>query len=208
MKQKTHLTGKDLLFGGINGLIFGLLLPIVLRDFNITNQPPYLITALFFVILAVVGVYIGYQLSKIKQFFFQLAKFGATGAANFALDIGVLSVLIFIFFPQENATIPTLFYASFKATSFIVANINSYLWNKFWSFQDNDKKNTLKEFGKFILVSSIGLAINASVATLTNSLQGTVGIDPKTWAAISAIVASVVGMGWNFLGYKFLVFKK
>jgi putative flippase GtrA len=206
--KHAKLTKRDLLFGGINGLVFGLLLPVVMKSFNVTNQPPYLLTVGFFVSLAVVGVYVGYLLSKVKFFFFQLAKFGATGAANFALDIGVLSALIFIFYPQTGAIIPTLFYALFKIISFTLANINSYLWNKFWSFEDKHKKDTAREFGKFILVSVIGLIINATVATSINSLQGQMVADPKTWAAVSAILASIVGMGWNFIGYKFLVFKK
>jgi putative flippase GtrA len=206
--KNTRLTKKDLLFGGINGMVFGLLLPVVMKSFHVANQPSYLLTVGFFIFLAVFGVYLGYLLSKIKFFFFQLAKFGATGAANFALDIGVLSALIFVFYPQAETVIPTLFYALFKITSFTLANVNSYLWNKFWSFEDNDKKDTAKEFGKFILVSVIGLIINATVATFINSLQKQTSTDPKTWAAISAILASVIGMGWNFIGYKFLVFKK
>ncbi len=202
------LTKKDIIFAGINGSIFGLLLPAVMRSFNVTKQPPYILTVLFFIILAIIGVYIGYVLAKlIKPFLFQLAKFGATGAANFALDIGILALLVLLFYPG-NQEIPAVFYASFKTISFILATVNSYIWNKYWSFQDKSKKDALKEFGKFILVSAIGLLLNATIATTLNSFHFLFNVDVKTWAAISAMIASVAVLTWNFVGYKFLVFKK
>ncbi len=201
------LTKKDILFAGINGSIFGLLLPVVMKSFNVHNQPPYILMVVFFTILAIVGVVIGYFLAKrIKPFFFQLTKFGATGAANFAVDIGILALLVIIFYPQGN--IPTTSFAIFKTTSFILATINSYIWNKYWSFQDKESSDILQEFGKFVLVSSVGLILNVTVATIVKNLHSSTGLDPKTWAAISAMIASVAVLTWNFIGYKFLVFKK
>ena len=208
MNQVAQLNKKDLFFASINGFVFGLLLPVVMRSFNVTTQPPYLITVLFFTILAPLGIYFGYLLAKfIKPFFFQLTKFGATGAANFAIDIGILALFVFIFFPS-NIIIPSIYYATFKVISFVLATINSYIWNKYWTFQEKNTSTTLKEFGKFILVSSIGLILNASIATLLNSLHHLISLDIKTWAAISAMIASVAVLTWNFIGYKFLVFKK
>lgn len=205
--KSTKLTLQDILFGAINGLIFGALLPIVLRSFNVTILPPYIITVLSFVALAAAGIYIGHLLSKFKPFFFQLAKFGATGAANFAIDIGILSLLVAIFYSAANE-VPNTSFTFFKIASFLLATINSYLWNKFWSFKDKQTKDVAKEFSKFILVSSIGIIINVSIASFVNSLHSHTSADPKTWAAISAMVGSVATLSWNFLGYKFLVFKK
>ena len=202
------LTKKDVLFAGINGALFGSLLPVVMKSFNVDKQPPYILMVLFFIILAIIGVYIGYILAKtIKPFFFQLAKFGATGAANFAIDIGILAFLVLLFYPGSQE-IPAVFYATFKTISFTLATINSYIWNKYWSFQDKSKKDALKEFGKFVLVSAIGLLLNATIATAFNSLHSLIDMDVKTWAAISAMLASVAVLTWNFIGYKFLVFKK
>ncbi len=201
------LTKKDIFFAGINGSIFGLLLPVVMKSFNVSNQPPYILMVVFFAVLAMVGVLIGYFLAKkIKPFFFQLTKFGATGAANFAVDIGILALLVIIFYPHGD--IPTISFAIFKSTSFVLATINSYVWNKYWSFQDKESSDILQEFGKFVLVSSVGLVLNVIVATIVKSLHGLTSLDPKTWAAISAMVASVAVLTWNFIGYKFLVFKK
>ncbi len=205
--KNIKLTKKDLIFGAINGLIFGSLLPVVLKSFNITEIPPYLTMVLFFTILAPIGVYIGYLLSKFKSFFFQLVKFGATGAANFAIDIGVLALLVFLFYAKSSA-IPNTSFIIFKITSFSLATINSYLWNKFWSFSDKDTKNITGEFGKFVLVSLVGIIVNVSIAAIVNSLHKYTSINPKAWAAIAAMTGSIATLTWNFLGYKLIVFKK
>lgn len=211
--KSIKLTSRDLLFGAINGLIFGALLPVVLASFKITEMPPYIMTVLFFAVFSAIGVYTGYLLSKIKTFFFQLAKFGATGAANSAIDIGVLALLVAMFY-SEATIIPSVAYAIFRIISFLLANTNSYFWNKFWSFKSKDtKKVTTKtkqttEFGKFIMVSTVGLIINVTVSSIVNALHGYTPINPQSWATIAAIVGTIATLTWNFLGYKLIVFKK
>ncbi len=204
------LTSRDLIFGGINGLIFGILSPVVIQAFHAPKQPHYLLVVLFFTILAPIGIFIGYQLGKIKPFFFQLAKFGATGAANFAIDIGIFLFLLFSFNNNENTAIPWFTYATFKTISFVMASINSYLWNKFWSFQDKDTDDIPQELSKFILVSAIGALINVSTSTISNSLYNSSNpqMDIEAWGAIAAIIGSICAFSWNFIGYKLLVFKK
>lgn len=66
------LTARDILFAAINGLIFGALLPVVLKNMNIaisTNKG--FAIAIAFTLLAAVGVYIGYLLSKFIGVFFK-----------------------------------------------------------------------------------------------------------------------------------------
>lgn len=211
--KSIKLRPQDLLFGAINGLIFGTLLPVVLRSFNITEMPPYIITIIFFVLFAVIGIYVGYLLSKIKLFFFQLAKFGATGAANSAIDIGVLALLVALFY-SDGTVIPATSFIIFRIISFLLANTNSYFWNKFWSFKAKSIKNTVlktektTEFGKFIAVSTVGLIINVTVSSVTNALQGYTPINPQSWATIAAVTGTIATLTWNFLGYKLIVFKK
>lgn len=205
-KTKSMTLGKnDLLYGSINGLIFGALIPVVLRNLGMEiSLTKYLAIVVFFVVLATVGVYIGYILSKIVGIFFQLAKFGAVGAANFAVDFGVLNLLIF-----TTGLASGWYFTLFKSISFIVAVTNSFFWNKMWTFKKKDQKEAGKEFFQFLLVSVIGLLINAGVASFIVNVIGPMGsIEIKTWANIATAVASIVVLTWNFLGYKFIVFKK
>lgn len=200
-----ELTSRDILFGAINGLIFGALLPVVLKNMNIqVSANKGVIIALAFTALAAVGVYIGYLLSKFIRIFFQIAKFGAVGAANFAVDIGILNLLIFL-----SGTAVGVAYIIFKVISFTFAVTNSYIWNKIWTFKKVDSKDTGKEFAQFIMISVIGLVLNAAVAGFLVIVIGPMGgIKVKTWASVSAAVASLCVMAWNFIGYKFWVFKR
>jgi len=202
--KSAALNRSDIVYAGINGLIFGALIPIVLKNLGMPiNLSKYLVIAIFFMFLAAIGVYIGYLLSKIIGFFFQLAKFGAVGAANFAVDFGVLNLLIFI-----TGTANGWGFTLFKSISFIVAVTNSFFWNKKWTFGQKSRK-TGKEFAQFLLVSVIGLLLNAGIASLIVNLIGPLGgIGLKTWANIGTAVASIMVLAWNFVGYKFFVFKK
>ena len=57
----------------------------------------------------------------------------------------------------------------------------------------------------FYTVAIIGWAANVAVATLVKS----VGPDTKLWVDIVAPVAGIlVTFIWNFIGYKYFVFKK
>jgi putative flippase GtrA len=203
--QVQKLSGRDILFGAINGLIFGALLPVVLKNMNIQmSASKGIVIAVAFTVLAAVGVAIGFFLSKYIKIIFQVAKFGCVGAANFAVDIGILNLLIFL-----SGSAAGIIYIVFKVISFIFAVTNSYIWNKIWTFKKTDTKETGKEFGQFIMVSVIGLILNAAVAGFLVIVIGPMGgIKVKTWASVSAAVASVCVMAWNFLGYKFWVFKK
>jgi putative flippase GtrA len=203
--QTQKLTSRDILFGGINGLIFGALLPVVLKNMNIAvSANKGFLIAIAFTLLAAIGVCIGYFLSRYIKILFQIAKFGAVGAANFAVDIGILNLLIFL-----SGTAVGAAYVIFKIISFTFAVTNSYIWNKIWTFKKTDSKDTGKEFMQFIMISVIGLILNAAVAGFLVIIVGPMGgIKVNTWASISAAAASICVMAWNFIGYKFWVFKR
>lgn len=203
--KKNMLEKRDVIYAAINGFIFGILIPIVLKNLGIQiSTASHLAIAAGFMFLAIIGIYIGFFLSRIATFFFQLAKFGAVGAANFAVDFGVLNLLIFTTGIASGWT-----FTIYKSISFAVAVTNSFFWNKIWTFKKKGGEKAGKDFLQFILVSLIGLLINAGVASFIVNILGPLGeIAPKTWANIATGVASIVVLTWNFLGYKFIVFRK
>ena len=90
--------------------------------------------------------------------------------------------------------------------SFIIANVNSYFWNKHWTFSSG-KSATAGEFGKFFTVSVIGFAVNVGAASfIVNVIAAPAGFSPAMWANVGAVVATLAALAWNFLGYKFIVF--
>ena len=155
-------------------------------------------------ILALIILFVLYVAAKKIPVAFQFGKFVSVGLANTAVDFGVLNFLIFL----TGITLG-IYYAIFKGISFIAASIHSYLWNKFWTFQKKEAGQAGKEIVQFFVVSLIGLVINVGVASLiVNSIGPHWGVSLKIWANVGAAVGSITGLAWNFLGYKFIVFKK
>lgn len=138
---------------------------------------------------------------------FQAGKFILVGALNTLIDLGVLNLLMFI-----SGIASGIWFPVFKGISFMAAVINSYILNKFWTFKSAGSENKGKEFVQFLTVAVIGFGINVGMATLVVNV-----ISPQfsyswmsetIWANIGAIVATFCTMTWNFIGYKFIVFKK
>ena len=216
-KEKNKITKNDIAFATGAGFFIGLLLLPVLK----TAKPDfYSILSFwiipFFIVATPFGLTIAYYISKKFIIIWQISKFGITGVLNVLVDMGILSLLIIFFrnffqIEAKNAFFSGLtiftFYSFYKSISFIVANINSYLWNKYWTFQSVSKKRT--EFFQFFLVSIIGFAINVIVASLIFHLGNPTGdLAQGQWGLIGAGMGSLAGLAWNFIGYKFIVFKK
>jgi|SRR6185369_2091363 len=202
MSQK--LTGRDLIFGAINGAFIGILAPFIFSNLG-THLP---VRVSFFVpllaLFSSLGIAAGYLLSKIKPFFFQLSKFGLIGVANTVVDLGIYNLFIYMTDISNGYLISV-----FKCFSVLAAIINSYVWNKFWSFEKKEVSNVGEEFTQFLMVSLIGLLLNVGITSfVVNIITAPAGIPEKTWANIGGLAASVLVLSWNFIGYKFLVFKK
>ncbi len=155
-------------------------------------------------VLAVLGLWIAELIGKRFPFVFQLAKFLLIGALATLLDLGVLNLLITIFQKAEG-----LIFSVSKGISFLVATFAKYWANKFLAFEQKEMSGVQKEFAQFFIVTFIGLGINVGVASLVvNALGPQFGLTPKIWASVGGIAAAIAGFAWNFLGYKFIVFKK
>lgn len=135
---------------------------------------------------------------------YQFSKFLLVGGLNFLIDLAVLNALIALSGVSQGALA-----VGFKGASFVVAVISSFFWNKFWTFRAASLEHAGGEFVQFLTVSVIGLLTNAGAFSLLNDALGPrSGIRPQAWASIAAGGAAVVGLLWNFLGYKFFVFRR
>lgn len=157
-----------------------------------------------FPILSLIGIWIAFLIGKKFLFVFQLAKFLLIGVLATIVDLGILGLLIWI-----SGITAGIFYSIFKGISFLIATCAKYLGDKIWAFEKKEMAGAGKEFSKFFLVTLIGLLINVGVASLVVNVMGPqFGLSDKIWANIGGIVAAFATVIWNFLGYKFLVFRK
>ena len=198
--------GKDVFLAGFAGLLIGLLaLPILLNlSFVGIFGDSWLALAGFaigFAILTAAGMLVARSLSKYLPIFLQLAKFIVVGVLNTLVDLGVLNLLIF----AVGITLGPA-YVVFKSISFIAAVSNSYVWNKYWTFGSGNKDT--KEIAQFFAVSIVGFFLNVGIASAIANFVSIAGFSPQLMANVGALSGTVLGLIWNFLGYKFIVFKK
>ncbi len=137
-----------------------------------------------------------------KKLFGELGRFGLVGGINTLVDLGVFNLLIF--FSGQNIE---RHYTLFKALSFTVAVVNSFILNKFFVFRS--KETAASKIFPFLIVSLGGLALNSLFASfIFHQLNAAYGqADVKFHANVAAIISTGVVMVWNFLGYKKIVFK-
>lgn len=155
-------------------------------------------------ILAVLAVFFSHFIGKKILVIFQIVKFALVGTLNAFIDLGVLNLLILV-----SGIATGFLFSVFKGISFLLATINSYFWNKFWTFRKRGTAPYPKEFLQFFVITVIGFLINVGTASLIVNVFGPqFGMTENLWANVGAIFAAIIAAIWNFLGYKFLVFKK
>ena len=204
-----NLRKTDVLLAFVIGCLDALLIVLIARNLAIEipvikialKYKNYFITAL--PILLVAALIVSYFLSRLFNIVYQFAKFILVGSLNFLIDMGVLNFLIFYTGISVGLT-----QSAFKGISFIAAVINSYVWNKFWTFSHSKTNRVGKEFLQFLVISTVGFFINLGVDYyLVNIIHPFWGMQAKTWAQFSAMIAAIIALVWNFIGYKFIVFE-
>ncbi len=197
-------TKKDLIFSIITGFTTGA----VAYGIFIYLQTPKLEWSFAWLMLVVpilwiFGVNLGYLLGHWLNFFNQFGKFAAIGFTNAAVDFGLLYFLMAYF-----DVVAGISYALVKGTSFIVAMMHSYMWNKYWVFDAGGSGQSGSEFIKFISVSVVSLLINVAVATfVVNWVSPVFGIGLSGWAGVGAIVGSAAALIFSFTGFRLAVFR-
>lgn len=120
----------------------------------------------------------------------QFIKFGIVGVSSTVIDWGIYLLLTRIF---------GIYYLMAKILSFGVAVLNSYIWNRRWTFRSNDPQK-LRQFIKFLTISIVGLVLNSTIMFIA--------VDKlKYHDIIGLVLATGIVTIWNFLANKFYTFK-
>lgn len=83
-----------------------------------------------------------------------------------------------------------------NSIGFVLAATNNYIWNRWWTFQSNNA-NIPIEYGKFLVISVIGLGLNNLVIYLLHEKL-------KLNFYLAKLIAIGVVTVWNFvMNYRF-----
>lgn len=167
---------------------------------------PYLswILPISFPLLSLFCLWVAYLIGKKYIFVFQLAKFILIGAIFALFDLLILNSLMRWFGITEGIR-----YSIFVGVSFVIATSIKYVADKYWAFEKTEKAGVGIEFGSFFIVTLISGGIQVGVASLIVNIIGPMfGMSALVWANVGKILGITVASAWNFLGYKFIVFKK
>jgi len=193
----------DIIASLVLGEITAIFAVFVLQELNF-NLFPLAVLFVALPVLALLGVYIANIIGRKIPIIFQFAKYAVAGAANTAVDFGVLNILMFLTNTSKGEKIIIL-----NSVAFLVAVIHSYLWNKFWTFKSTEKENSAVQFLQFLIVSLIAVLINGAIVYIISSkINPVFGLSDVAWTNIAKVVATVISLVWNFIGYKFIVFNK
>lgn len=118
----------------------------------------------------------------------QFVKFVLVGLLTTAINFAVYAVLVFL----------GVHYLAAAVFAFAVATLNSYTWNRIWTFRAGAHQN--RRFAKFTTVQLVGLSVNLAVLALLVEHFG-----------IGALVAQLLANGCvvvtNFAGNKLWTFR-
>ncbi|WP_256004388.1 MULTISPECIES: GtrA family protein [Pedobacter] len=116
-----------------------------------------------------------------QTFFFKFFKFGIVGFSGLIVDFGVTYLL------KEKLRVQKYVSSSF---GFLVATGTNYLLNRSWTFHNQDPAY-IAQFGKFFLISLVGLALGNILIYLLH--------DRLKWNFYMAKGCAVVAVSfWNF----------
>ncbi|MDO8486466.1 MAG: GtrA family protein [Candidatus Staskawiczbacteria bacterium] len=156
-------------------------------------------------IVSLICLWLAYLIGKKLLFVFQVAKYFLVGIFVTVIDLKLFELLIWIFSFFYTAINPIIS----KGISFLVSIFIKYWGNKHWTFEKPGKDGLKSEIFQFVIVTIVGLGVDVgSFYYFTKIMGSQFGTPENVWVKLSVIFAALVAAVWNFIGYKFLVFKK
>ena len=120
----------------------------------------------------------------------QMAKFAVVGATSAIIDFGLLYVL---------TDFVNWHYLLSATVSFIIAAIYNFILNRSWTFRSNGKKR--KQIPIFFAIVGSGVLLNNFIMWFGVEQTG-------LWYIYAKVIAAAIVTIWNFMGNKYLTFRK
>lgn len=143
------------------------------------------------------------QDNQYRQLAGQAGRFVVVGVINTTINFAVLNLLSSMTGVESGSGVILI-----AAAAFALANVNSYIMNKYWSFQDRTTGDHGRKFVLFLLVSVGGAAIQSSIVyAITTFMAPVMQLSGSMWLNVANAVGIGVSLVWNFFGYRYVVFK-
>lgn len=197
---------RDLALALIVGFLTGALaIPVVINlGIGATIRVPIFLLPVIVAVLFAMALLAASLVANRVPSLFEFSKFAVVGVLNSGVDFGILNLLMLITGMSSGAG-----FLAFKSVSVTLGVINSYLWNKYWTFKTSNAADARREFMAFMVVTLIAVGVNVAGAdVIVNVIGAPTGFSTKLWANIGAISGAGLTLFTNFFGYKFFVFKK
>lgn len=91
-----------------------------------------------------------------------------------------------------------------KVPTAALAILNSFVFNRLWTFGIRGSHQRMIQFSKFVVVALVGLGLNTLISTGINRLAGS--SDSTSWTLGTIIAAGIVAI-WNFSGQRLWAFR-
>ncbi len=193
----------DYAIGGLIGFFAGMFAIPTLYNLGIKNAMILLAVPWVGAIGGFIGIWIVYFFAKKMPVLAQFGRFFAVGTLNTLIDFGILNIL-----SRATGIAAGFLLGGVNVPGFLITIINSYLWNKLWVFKKGSQ-NLFAAFPKFLAVTLVGLLTNSAIIIFfTTYLAPSVALAPNIALNIGKLLATVISLMVNFLGYKFFVFGK
>lgn len=201
----------------IGALIIGFIIAVLFVSISYSTQtvirpdngPPfyYWFSLVIFPLGLTAGMFVISNLGNkiVNRFFivYQLYKFALVAGLN-----TLLYTIIYNGLTVATQTTEGIKFIFFNGAGFAASVINSYFWNKYWTFQ-RENRITVREFAQFLLISMAGLGISIGIVNISMNIIGPAGdISPYIWANISQVFSIIVANAWNFIGYKYIALRE
>lgn len=188
---------KDYIFAVVAGIVAAFFLLPVFKNLSI-NIPYY---GIVFLILPLSFVFAIFVSSKIKvEWFKQFVKFAIVGFLNTTIDFGILNFISLKFHIYSGIKI-----IGVNPLSFVVAGTNSFLLNKYFTFNEKTKIET-GEVLRFIFIIVTGMFINTGIVFLATNYINFNGLSQGQILNLGKVMATGISLFWNFFGMRIFVF--
>jgi len=136
-------------------------------------------------------------ISRLPRWLRQFVKFAVVGGAGTVINFAVFSLIIWIGGHAVSSHSLALGLLA-NAAAFCVAVAFNFTLNRTWTFRS--KTRTFVRFGRFFLVSLVGLGLNILIYTLLHTYAD---LGPH----ITQLLTILFVMPFNFIGSKFWAFR-